>query len=107
MRVDIVVTRHPALVELLKEMGMADEQTKVLSHVSNPEEIRGKVVAGVLPLHLASECEAVVSVDLKLKPEDREKELSLEELKERFIGVNAYKVSKMEMEMQTRPKPRF
>jgi len=78
----IVVTRHPALVDLLLERGIIDETAEVISHVSSPEEIRGCRVVGVLPFHLAAEAEEVVVVPLALTPEDRGKELSLERLRE-------------------------
>lgn len=80
--VDLVVTRHPALVEYLRERGLVDETTPVVSHVTDPSEIEGKVVAGVLPLHLAAACYAVVEIPLALAPEDRGRELSIERLRE-------------------------
>jgi len=91
-RVEIIITRHPALVQLLKELGVADEKTELLTHVTDPSVLDGKVVAGVLPLHLAARCKEVWTPELELKPEDRGRELSLEELKERFRGLRGFVV---------------
>jgi len=82
----VVVTRHPALLEYLRELGMVGEDCEVLTHVSSPEQIRGKEVIGVLPLRLAAEAFSVVEVPLDLPPELRGKELSLEELR-RYAGA--------------------
>jgi len=94
MKVDIVVTRHPATVELLRENGIDVDNAKVVTHTTS-DEVRGKVVAGVLPLSLASECKAVIVADLKLSSDDRGKELNLDELRKRFIGLSIYKVNKI------------
>lgn len=92
--IDIVVTRHPALVEYLQEKGLVGEDVEVLSHVSDPEnELRGKIVAGVLPLHLAAHCVAVIEVPLNLTPEDRGKELSLERVREIAGPARAWSVA--------------
>ncbi len=91
MKEAIVVTRHPALVEFLREQGIIGEDVKVLTHAS-PEDVRGRVVFGVLPLWLAAEAEAVVEISLDIPPELRGKELSLEQVREFFRGVCRYKV---------------
>jgi len=77
----IVVTRHPALVAYLREIGAVGPDVEVLSHVT-PEQIRGRHMFGVLPLSLACECASVTEVPLSLTPEDRGQELSLERLRE-------------------------
>jgi len=51
----IVVTRHLALVEYLREQGLIDEDTDVVAHVTDPEQIRGLHVIGPVPLHLAAD----------------------------------------------------
>lgn len=78
----LIVTRHPALVDLLRERFPDLGEVTVLTHVEDPEVLRGKVVFGVLPLHLASLCREVVEVPLALTPEDRGVELSLDRLRE-------------------------
>jgi len=88
-----MVTRHKALVEYAREIGMIDEDTPVLAHVS-AEDVRGKHVIGVLPLHLAAEAASVTEIPLALTPEDRGKELSISRLRQiageprRFVICN-------------------
>jgi len=76
----VMITRHPALVDYAREIGIIDESTPVLTHVS-AEDVRGKDVIGVLPLHLAAEAASVTEIPLALTPEDRGKELSIDRLR--------------------------
>lgn len=74
----IIVTRHAGLVEWLARHGITGE---VISHVSEPETVRGRVVIGALPMHLAAETECIGSVSLPgLPPEKRGAELTVEEM---------------------------
>ena len=77
MKVNLIVTRHPALVELLIERGIAAPGVQVLPHVEDPAVLRGKHVAGVLPLAYAAACASITTIDLALDASDRGKELSL------------------------------
>src|SRR3990172_2496607 len=91
----VVVTRHPSLIVFLKTKGMIPANTKIISHVNAPEEIRGKHVIGVLPLHWAAVAERVTEVPLDLPPEARGRELSIEEI-ERFAWTpRTYKVTQL------------
>jgi len=45
MKFDLLVTRHPGLVEFLKELGLVTEETVVVSHAS-PETVTGHHVCG-------------------------------------------------------------
>ena len=80
IKIDLVVTRHPGLVDYLKEVGLADETTQVVEHAT-PEMIQGKHVAGVLPHNLSCMCESFTEIPLALTPEMRGKELDLETLR--------------------------
>jgi len=77
----IVVTRHPALVDLLREREITDGTEGVLSHAT-PEDVRGQHVIGVLPLALAAEAASVTEVPLQMAPEDRGQELGIERLRQ-------------------------
>lgn len=68
----IVVTRHPPLVTLLRERGLVGPDVEVLEHVTSPEQIRGRHVYGILPLHLAAVCASVTEIPMTLTREDRE-----------------------------------
>lgn len=77
----IVVTRHPALVELLKERGIIKDNVRVLFH-AGPEDVRGQDVIGILPLSLACLAKSVTEVPLTLTPEMRGKELDIDTLRQ-------------------------
>ena len=81
MNETIIVTRHPALVDLLKERGIIDGTEAVIQHAT-PDEVRGKHVIGVLPLSLAVEAASVTEIPLTLTPEDRGKELGIDRLRQ-------------------------
>lgn len=130
----VIVTRHTALVELIKERKLVprclycsgtgthpaaygltqpelEDQfpsgttcpccrgtglgAKVVAHAT-PEEIRGKHVIGVLPLHLAALAATVTEIPLALAPEDRGKELGIERLREIAGPAITYKVTVVE-----------
>ena len=76
----ICVTRHPALVELLRELELIDDKIKIVSHATI-EDVRGKHVFGVLPLRLASAAHCITEVPLTIPSHLRGKELSLDELR--------------------------
>ena len=91
----IVVTRHPALVSLLKERGILTGDCSVLEHVT-PDDVRGRRVVGILPFHLACLAESVVVLDLALTPEDRKAgELPIERLREIAGKAEIYCVRKV------------
>lgn len=89
----IIVTRHPALVSLLKERGLVTGNERVITH-ANAEDVRGMHVIGVLPMALAAIAESVTEIELALTPEMRGKELDLDAL--RLVAGNGftYKVHK-------------
>lgn len=69
----LIVTRHAPLVALLRERHpeIIGDDPEVIAHVSDPEQIRGREVVGVLPLHLAAVARSVTEVPLALTPADR------------------------------------
>lgn len=90
----VVVTRHPALVEYLTELGVVPAGTEVVTHAT-AEQVRGRHVFGVLPLHLAAEAASVTEVPLHVPAELRGVELTLEQVRQ-FAGPLAeYKVSRV------------
>ena len=70
----VIVTRHPALVEFLRELGV---EGSVVSHATE-ETVKGKHVFGVLPFRLASKCGRFTEVSLNIPAEWRGKEIPLE-----------------------------
>lgn len=91
----IVVTRHPALRELLVERGIISPDTPVISHAS-PDDIRNRHVIGVLPLSLAALAESVTEIPLRLTEEMRGRELSIDDLRNIAGDVVTYRVTRVE-----------
>ncbi len=87
----VVITRHPALVELLIERGIIAEGTPVIKHATL-RDVRGKHVVGVLPLSLAVAAEKVTEIPLALTEGDRGKELDIQRLREIAGPPVTYKV---------------
>lgn len=87
----VVVTRHPALVDYLKEKGLVDKNTKVLTH-ANKEDIIGKNVIGILPIDLAAYANSITSVTMNLTEAHRGRELTLEDMKEIVGEIKTYMV---------------
>lgn len=89
----LIISRHPATIELLRSLGYTGE---VISHVTSPEMIRGRIVIGNLPLRLAAEAELVGEVTLDLPPELRGQELGRDELARYYRGIRWYRVQEVE-----------
>ena len=93
MKIDLVVTRHPGLLQYLQELGLADESTRVLSH-ANVNDVRGLNVCGVLPHSLSCECSSFTEVPLDLPQELRGKELTYEQVRQYAGKPATYVVSR-------------
>ena len=83
--INLVVTRHRPLVDLLRERGIITAATPVLEHASI-SDVRGRHVLGVLPHHLSSQCASISEIPMSLTTADREAmqrgDLSLERTRE-------------------------
>lgn len=90
----VVVTRHPALVEYLTELGVVRAGVKVVVHATT-EQVRGRHVFGVLPLRLAAEAASVTEVPLNVPAELRGVELTLEQVRQFAGPLASYKVSRV------------
>lgn len=90
----VVVTRHPALVEYLTELGVVPAGTEVVTHAT-AEQVRGRHVFGVLPLHLAADAASVTEVTLRVPAELRGVELTLEQVRQFAGPLVEYKVSRV------------
>lgn len=89
-----VITRHPALLDYLKEIGFADEKTVVLPHAT-AEQIKGHRVIGVLPHSLSCLCSTFTEIPLNIPQELRGTELNIEQIRQ-FAGSPAtYMVHKI------------
>lgn len=88
----VLVTRHEALVEYFLNMGIIFDN--VITHAT-AEDVTGNDVYGVLPLHLASLANTVITIDMNLPAEMRGKELSLSDIETYFTGMSTYQVKKI------------
>jgi hypothetical protein len=87
----IIVTRHPALIEYLKNNGHVSNNVEHLSH-ANREDIEGTHVFGILPLWLACHCAKLTEVQLRLPPEKRGIELSVKDIEFYAVKPRTYKI---------------
>lgn len=87
----IIITRHAALAAYLVEVGAVPADARVIPH-AGAEDIRGRVVAGPLPLHLASLAKEIVHVPLEVPPELRGTELTVEQVRAFARPVERYVV---------------
>ena len=91
--VDVIVTRHKALEEVLRPIY---PNVEVKTHISNPEEVKNKKVIGILPLHLACLTEFIVTPTLNIPKELRGKELDVSTMVEYLEGFDIFKVEKLD-----------
>lgn len=95
MKIDLVVTRHQGLVDYLIEEKIVTPDVPVLPHAT-AEDLRGKRVVGVLPIHLAAECERVVVIPLDLPAELRGGELTADQVRKYASPPVEYSVCRID-----------
>lgn len=91
--ITIIVTRHPALVQYLREQGWATADTPVVTH-AEPADVAGKHVIGVLPLHLAALAAQVTEVPMAIPAALRGHELTLAQVRQ-YAGEPVTYVTRM------------
>lgn len=64
----VIVSRHPAAIEFIRANDARFLAAPVITGNATPDDVRGKVVAGNLPLSLASVANEVVSVEFTGAP---------------------------------------
>lgn len=87
----VVITRHAALAAYLVEIGAVPSTARVIPHAS-AEDIRGRHVAGPLPLHLAALAASVIHVPLEIPAELRGVELTIDQVRAMARPVERYVV---------------
>lgn len=78
----VVVTRHPALIEYMREIDLIPEYVEVITHVTDVEQIKGNRVYGILPFDLAQHAESMVTIPLNVPAELRGTELTVEQIRQ-------------------------
>ena len=94
-KIQIIVTRHEALLQYLLQECIVESGVRVVSHAT-PDTISGKHVLGVLPHSLSCKCASFTEVPLFLPPELRGKELTLDQVKEYAGEPVTYRVTREE-----------
>lgn len=75
----LVVTRHPVLLQYLKDKGYVPQDVAHIPH-ADIRDVEGKHVFGILPLWLASHCDKLTEVQLRLPRDKRGSELTMEDM---------------------------
>lgn len=88
---DTIVSRHAGTVEYLQSRYGQD--LPVLSGNLEPEEVKGKIVIGTLPPHLAAEAEGYIPVRIKDFDYSRDGDLQGDQLQERLVVDSPIKVT--------------
>lgn len=89
----LVITRHPALIEYIKEIGLVDGTAEIVAHAS-PELVRDRDVIGVLPHSLSVLTNTFTEVPMVLPAELRGQELSIDDMHKYSGEPVTYIVSK-------------
>ncbi len=90
----IIISRHSGLVEWLRLRGI--EAARVVEHAT-PDDVRGRIVYGVLPLSLAAEAAEVWTVDMpSLRPDQRGVDLTPEEMDAAGATLSGYRVTRIQ-----------
>lgn len=91
----IVVTRHQALVDYMKEIGLLDGTEPVYPSVRGPM-IEGKHVYGALPLHLAAQAAKLTTIPMiGVPPAMRREDMTLEQVRMHAAPPVTYEVRRV------------
>ncbi len=90
----LVVTRYKSLVEYLKELGLIDEDTKILTR-AEIKDVKGNHVLGVLPYWLSSHAAKYTEIQIRVPSERKGKELSLEEVQFYSLEPKTYTIKEI------------
>lgn len=93
-KIELIVTRHPGLVEYLQEIGLADANVEVVTH-AGALLVAGHRVCGVLPHSLSCLCTSFTEIPLDLPAELRGTELTLEQVRQYAGDPVTYRVSRI------------
>lgn len=90
----LIITRHQGLVDWLKKH--YNITGTIIPHVTNPNLLTGRIVIGILPLHLAAKAQEIWTIDMpNLPAEKRGQEVTAEEMEQFGATLSKYKVTKL------------
>ncbi len=95
--IKIIVTRHPALIAYLYEIGVVSETdtVSVYDHINHPSEVRNAHVIGVLPYFLAWQAKKLTEIPLKVPVTLRGVELTLDQIRLYADKPQTYRVERL------------
>jgi hypothetical protein len=88
---NVIVSRHPAAIEFIRAASVDFADARVIAQAT-ADDVRGKVVAGNLPLHLAAVTAEVVAVEFA-GPPPRGLEYTLADMQAAGAKLARYRVS--------------
>lgn len=97
---DVLVCRHAGTVEWLRKKFGTGVPLHVITGNATVDDVQGKRVLGVLPLHLAAEAESVTEVELT--PPPRGEELTLDQVASRNPRLRTFRVHEQKPRVDTR-----
>lgn len=89
---NLIVSRHPATVAYLRDVLGPEWADAPVVASATPEDVRGAVVAGNLPLHLAALAAEVIAVEFSGEP-PRGQEYGRAEMEAAGVRLTRYRVS--------------
>ena len=93
----LIVTRHPALVQYLKDKGYIDDSVEHLTFAAIAD-VKDKHVFGILPNWLACHTDKFTEVQLRLPTGKRATELTMDEIKFYANKPRTYIIREVETE---------
>lgn len=93
----VIVSRHPAAVEFIRRNDASFLNAPVITGNATSKDVIGRIVAGNLPLSLASEAELVVAIEFAGAP-PRGTEYTLEDMIAAGAKLRSYCVVSMNNE---------
>lgn len=94
IKIDLVVTRHPALLEYLEEIGFNLADVESATHAT-PDMVRGKTVCGVLPHSLSCLADLFVEIPMKIPAEKRGYELDIRDMRRYASDPVVYRIEEI------------
>jgi len=89
----VIVSRHAGAVEWLRRKGIEGE---VITHITDPSAVAGKIVVGNLPMHLAAAADRVGVIEMPdLPAEKRGVDLTADEMEEFGARLSWYRVESL------------
>lgn len=88
----VIVSRHEAAIEFIRQHAPEFRFARIITGNATAADVRGQIVAGNVPLHLAALCHTVVAVEFDGAP-PRGAEYSAQDMVAAGARLTAYRVA--------------